>query len=146
MIETLLCFRRKCTSTQLSGWKSRLATFSREKAGFRLPRARALALAGGSQVFDLGPAFDDRHPEQCDKPTLGVVHDYMVSLDLGATGYYGLGADSRVLEPHNVSFVAQLHLPDTSSASIFFRATSALAGFILSARPDSVSVAACVSK
>jgi hypothetical protein len=80
-------------------------------------------------VLDLGPALDNRHPEQGDEPTLGVVHDHMVSLDFGATGYYGLGADSWVLEPHNVRFVGRPHLPDTSSASIFFSTTSALAGF-----------------
>jgi hypothetical protein len=97
-------------------------------------------------VFDLGPAFDNRHPEHCDDPALGVLHDHMVSLDFGTTGHYGLGADGWVLEPHNVRFAPRVHLPDTSSAFIFFRASSALAGFILSARLDSVSIAASVSK
>ncbi len=62
-------------------------------------------------MLELGPAFDNRHPEQGNEPALGVVHHHMVSLDLGTAGYYGLRTDSWVFEPHNVRFVARLHLP-----------------------------------
>ncbi len=77
-------------------------------------------------VLELGPALDKPHPEQGNEPTLGVVHDHMVSVDLGAAGHYGLRTDSWVLEAYDIRIVGRLHFRITLSAAISLEATSAL--------------------